>query len=67
VWPFPIVVVDEFPVEWESGVFEVVGAEPTFNLPLRRRFADASENMLDPLLLAVLVEAGFSSPDTPEL
>jgi hypothetical protein len=51
-----IVVVDEFPVERESGVFLVVGSEPPFNLPLRRVFPDAPEIMFDPMLLAVSVE-----------
>ena len=65
--PFVIVVVDEFPVEFESGVFQVVGSEPSFNLALRGGFADSSEDMLDPLLLAVRVEVGFSSAYAPEL
>ena len=52
-----IVILDEFPVEWESGVFLVVGSEPSFNLPLRCWPADSSEDMFDPFLVAVSVEA----------
>jgi len=57
VGSFVVVVFDEFPVELESGVFLVVGSEPSFNLALRCGFTDASEDMLDPMLLAVGVEA----------
>ena len=57
---------DEFPVELESDVFLVVGSEPSFNLPLRRRFPDPSHNVFDPLLSTVLVEARLTPPNTPE-
>jgi hypothetical protein len=57
MWPFIVVIVDEFPVDWESVVFLVIGSKPPFNLPLRGGFADASENMFDSPPLAVLVEA----------
>jgi len=52
---FPVVVLDEFPVEFESGVFDVVGSEPSFNLALRCEFAYASENMFDPMLFRLRV------------
>ena len=48
-------------------MFKVVGSEPSFDLSLRCGFSDASENMFDSMLQAVLVEGGFSSPHTPEL
>jgi len=54
---FVVVVFDEFPVELKSCMFQVVGSEPSFNLALRCGFADSSENMFDPMLLAVCVEA----------
>jgi len=54
---FPVVVVDEFPVEWESVMFQVVGAEPSFDLSLRGGFPDAAHDVFNPLLLAVPVEA----------
>ena len=54
---FEVVVVDEFPVEREPVMFQVVGSEPSFNLSLRCWFPDASKNMLDPMLKTVLVEA----------
>ncbi len=54
---FVVVVFYEFPVEWESVVFLVVGSEPSFNLALGCGFADSSENMFDALLFAVCVEA----------
>jgi len=54
---FVIVVVDEFPVELESGVFLIVGSEPSLNLSLRRGLTDASKDMLDPLPLTVRIEA----------
>jgi hypothetical protein len=38
-------------------MFQVVGSEPSFDLSERCGFADAAEDMLDPLLLAVRVEA----------
>ena len=57
MWAFVIVVFDEFPMQCESGVFLVVGSEPAFDLALRRRLADSSEDVLDVLLLAVRVEA----------
>ena len=57
MWSFVVVVFDEFPVERESGMFLVVGSEPSFNLALRCGFADSSEDMFDPMLLAVCVEA----------
>ena len=48
-------------------MFEIVCSKPSFNLSLRRGFSDASENMFDPVPVAVIVETGFSSPHTPEL
>ena len=47
MWSFVVVVFDEFPVECESGMFEVVGSEPSFNLALRGGFADAPEDVFD--------------------
>jgi hypothetical protein len=67
MWSFPIVVFDEFPVELESRMFQVVGSEPSFNLTLRCGFTDSSKDMVDPTLLAVGVEHGFSFPYAPEL
>jgi len=67
MWSFVIVVLDEFPVDWESGVFLVVGSEPSFNLALRRRFPNSSEDVFDVMLLAVCVETGFSFSYAPEL
>jgi len=67
VWTLVVVVLDEFPVELEPGMFKVVGSEPSFNLTKRCRLADAAEDMFDPLLLAVCVERGFASADAPEL
>lgn len=67
MWPLIVVILDEFPVELESGMFEVVGSEPAFDLSERRRLADAAEDMLDPLLLTVRGEAGFASAYAPEL
>jgi len=64
---FVVVVLDEFPVEWESSVFFVVGSEPPFNLALRGGFADASEDVFDSFLVTVRVEGGFASADAPEL
>jgi len=64
VWAFIVVVFDEFPVEREPGMLEVVGSEPSFDLPKRRGLA---EDMLDPLLLAVGVERGLASAYAPEL
>ena len=48
-------------------MFLVVGSEPSFDLALRCGFADSAEDMFDPLLLAVGVEAGFAFADAPEL
>ena len=62
-----VVVFDEFPVELEPGMFEVVGSEPSFYLAKRCRLADAAEDMLDPLLLTVCGESGFASAYAPEL
>jgi len=67
VWPLIVVILDEFPVELESGMFEVVCSEPSFDLSERRRLADAAEDMLDPLLLTVRGETGFASAYAPEL
>jgi hypothetical protein len=53
--------------ELESRMLEVVGSEPSFNLSKRCGLADAGEDMFDPLVLAVPVEAGFSSAYAPEL
>ena len=41
-----VVVFDEFPVELEPGMFEVVGSEPSFYLAKRCRLADAAEMCL---------------------
>jgi hypothetical protein len=60
VWSFVVVVFDEFPVELESGMFEVVGSEPSFYLAKRCRLADAAEDMLDPLLLTCAVKLDSS-------
>ena len=57
MWSFPVVVFDEFPVEWESCMFEVVGSEPSFDLSKRGGLTYSAEDMLDPLLLAVRGEA----------
>ena len=67
MWPLIVVILDEFPVEPESGMFEVVGSEPSFDLSERCRLADAAEDMLDPLLLTVRGESGFASAYAPEL
>ena len=67
MWAFVVVVLDEFPVEWESGVFLVVGSESTFDLSECGWFADASEDMLDLDAFTVCVEAGFASAYAPEL
>jgi len=48
-------------------MFEIVGPEPTFDLSECRRLADAAEDMLDPLPLAVDIEEGFTSSYAPEL
>ena len=50
---FVVVVSDEFPVERESCMLQVVGSEPTFDLSKRGGFADAAWDMLDPILFAV--------------
>jgi len=39
MWSFPVVVFDEFPVEREPHMFEVVGSEPSFDLSKRGGFA----------------------------
>lgn len=51
MWSLEVVIFDEFPVDWESSVFKIVGSEPAFNLSLRRRLPDSAENMLDAMLL----------------
>ena len=56
MWSFIVVILDEFPVELESGVFLVVGSEPSFNLALRGGFADSSEKMSYRVGLTVRVE-----------
>jgi len=48
-------------------VFLVIGSEPSFDLALGCGFADSSEDMFDPLLLAVRVEVGFAFSYAPEL
>ena len=53
----PIVVMNEFPVEREPFMFQIVCSEPAFDLSKRCWLADAAEDMFDPMLLAVLVEA----------
>lgn len=55
--PLVVIVLDEFLVQREPGVFLVVGSEPSFDLSERCGLADAAENVLDPLVLAVGVEA----------
>jgi hypothetical protein len=57
VWPFIVVVFYEFLVELESGVFQVVGSEPSLDLAQCCGFADSTEDMLDLVLLAVGLEA----------
>ena len=57
MWALIVVVFDEFPVELEPCMLLVVGSEPAFNLTECRGFADSAEDMLDPMLLAVCVEA----------
>jgi len=57
VWAFIVVVLDEFPVELESGVFLVVGSEPSFNLALRGGFTDSSEYVPYRVGFTVSVEA----------
>ncbi len=61
------VVFDEFSVELESGVFLVVGSEPSFSLSHGCGFADSSEDMFDSIVYAVYLEAGFAFSYTPEL
>lgn len=46
--PLEVVVFDEFRVELESGMLEVVCEEPPFDLAKRRGLTDAAEDMLDP-------------------
>ena len=67
MWAFVVVVLDEFPVEWESSVFFVVGSEPSFDFALGCGFADAAEDVFDSFLVTVRVEGGFASADAPEL
>ena len=57
MWPLMIVVFDEFPVDREPRMFEVVASEPTFDLAEYGGFGDSTEDMLDPVSLAVCVEA----------
>jgi len=57
VWPFPVVVFHEFPVELESGMLQIVGSEPSFDLALSGGFADSSKDVLDALTLTVRGEA----------
>ncbi len=64
---FVVIVLDELPVELEPCMLEVVGSEPSFDLAERGGFADAAEDMLDPLLMAVHVERGLASAHAPEL
>jgi len=57
-------------VEAEQGATRELAwkmSHSTQHSPQRRRFADAAEDMLDPLLLAVSAEGGFSSTYAPEL
>ena len=42
MWTFVVVVLDEFAVELESGVFLVVGSEPAFDFALRGGFSDSA-------------------------
>lgn len=56
MWPLVVVVLDEFPVEREPRMFELVGSEPTFDLSERRGLTDSAEDMLDPMVLTVCVE-----------
>ena len=67
MWSLIIVVLDEFPVELESGVFLVVGSEPAFDLTLGCGFADSSEDMFDAVPLAVGIKPRLAFPYAPEL
>ena len=60
-------VFDEFRVEGEPCMLDVVGSEPAFDLSQRRRFADSSDDMLDPFGFGVCVEAGLAFAYAPEL
>jgi hypothetical protein len=53
MWAFITLVLDEFPMQCESGVLLVVGSEPGFDLAFRGGFVYSSEDMLDPFLVAV--------------
>jgi hypothetical protein len=49
------VVFDEFPVELEPRMLEVVRSEPSFDLSERGRFTDAAKDVFDPWLLQALI------------
>jgi len=61
MWPLVIVLLDEFPMELESRMLEVVGSEPSFDLSEGRRLADAAEMCLMPfsLLFASKLDSPF--------
>ena len=67
MWAFIVVVLDEFPVELESGVFLVVGSEPSFNLALRGGFTNSSKDMFDAVSFAVGIKPRLASPYALEL
>ena len=53
--PLVVIVLDEFLVQREPGVFLVVGSEPSFDLSERGRFTDAAKDVFDPWLLQALI------------
>ena len=53
---FVVVVFDEFPVQREPRMLQIVGSEPAFDLSERRWLTDSSKDMLDLVSLAVCVE-----------
>ena len=67
MWSFVVVVLYEFPVELESGMFLVVGSEPSFDLAEGGWFADSSQDMFDSSGFTIHIEAGFSSANAVEL
>ena len=67
MWPFVIVVFDEFPVELESCMLLVVGSEPSFNLALRGGFTDVSKDMFDAYSWAAWSSSQIAFPAVPSL
>ena len=57
MWSLVVVVFDVFPMGLESDVFLVVDSEPSFYFAQRGRFSYSSEDVFDPVVLAVCVEA----------